>query len=109
MKRFYSTKAKILLAIACIFFTVCFLVSIVASYIIGAKTDYGDGSTTYSFRKEVFDDAGKAYAVLALSKYDSGFNTEMQILMITEYIFIEILTVFQCHHGILNYLLIHIH
>ena len=77
MKRFYSIKAKLLLAIACIFFTVCFLVSIVASYIIGAKTDFSDGSTTYSFRKEVFDDAGKAYAVLALSKYDSGFNTDL--------------------------------
>ncbi|WP_051625315.1 sensor histidine kinase [Butyrivibrio sp. AE2005] len=77
MKRFYSIKAKILLAIACIFFTVCFLVSIVASYIIGAKTYHSDGSTTYSFRKEVFDDAGKAYAVLALSKYDSGFNTDL--------------------------------
>ena len=68
MKRFYSRKAKILLAIACTFFFVCFCLSVIAFHELN-RNGFRD-----EFRKRVYDNAGNAYAVQALSKYQSGFN-----------------------------------
>ena len=67
MKRFYSKKAKILLAIACILFATCCLISTISYHILGI----------YDFRNRVNTDPGKAYATLALSKYDSDFNADL--------------------------------
>ena len=67
MKRFYSRKAKILLAIACILFATCCLISTISYHILGI----------YDFRNRVNTDPGKAYATLALSKYDSDFNADL--------------------------------
>ena len=70
MKRFYSKKAKILLAIACIFFAMSFFISAVAYFVIFDSSMLGYDE----FRKNIYESAGNAYAALALSKYDSDFN-----------------------------------
>ncbi|MBO4912212.1 MAG: hypothetical protein J5504_05755 [Butyrivibrio sp.] len=76
MKRFYSRKAKIVLAIACIFFFICFCVSVVAFSILH-RTSYRETGRVKDFDVDVYEDAGIAYAVLALSKHDSGFNSDL--------------------------------
>ena len=80
MKRFYSKKAKILSAIACIFFTACFFVCLAATYIF-KNTVYTARDGVYGdvpkFELDAYYDAGNAYAVQVLSKYDSGFTSEL--------------------------------
>ena len=80
MKRFYSKKAKILSAIACIFFTACFFVCFAATYIF-KNTVYTARDGVYGdvpeFELDAYYDAGNAYAVQVLSKYDSGFTSEL--------------------------------
>ena len=75
MKHFYSIKAKILLAIACIFFAMSFFISAVAYFVIfdGSMLGYDE------FRKNIYESAGNAYAALALSKYDSDFNAGLLV------------------------------
>ena len=73
MKHFYSIKAKILLAIACIFFSMFFLMSTIAWFLFnGTEFNYGD-----DFREHIYSNAAQAYAAIALSKYDSGFNADL--------------------------------
>ena len=68
MKRFYSKKAKVLLAIACILFATCCLLSEFRYEVLHPKHD---------FWEHAYYDAGKVYAGLALSKYDSDFNVDL--------------------------------
>ncbi len=84
MKRFYSKKAKILSAIACIFFALCFLMSSAASFLYVKEFDSGN-----EFREYVYSNAAQAYAALALSKYDSDFNADL-------------LNEMNCYYGIID-------
>ena len=70
MKRFYSRKAKILLAIACTFFFVCFCMSYIVFIMIDSDNNQKE------IQDRIYDNAGNAYAAMALSKYESGFNVD---------------------------------
>ena len=85
MKRFYSKKAKILSAIACTFFAMCFLMSIIANYIFNIDPCF----LGIPFQKQVYSNAGQAYAALALSQHESGFNADL-------------LNTMNCYYGIID-------
>ena len=83
MKRLYSRKAKILLAIACTLFFVCFGMCVKVFLLIDSDNNQKE------IQDRIYDNAGNAYAAMALSKYESGFN-------------VDFLNQMNCYYGIME-------